>query len=120
VEKHQIPNTKSQLNSNSQIQNSKQPCLGRLSIEVWDLFGICSLEFGIFRFRLWIGECIQKGIDLLKRIRQEKNPDAYQEKTAHDIDDPHVSSYFIKSRKKGIESERGKKKWNSQAYRIVR
>jgi hypothetical protein len=55
----------------------------------------------------------------LKLISQEKNPTAYQKKTAHDIDDPHVSSYLIKDRKERIESQRGKKKRNSQAYRIV-
>jgi hypothetical protein len=62
-----------------------------LSTGAWDLFGI-------FHFALRIGKCIQKEIDLLKRVGQEKNPNAYQEKTAHDTDDPHVSFYLIKGR----------------------
>ena len=47
---------------------------------------------------LRVGERIQIGIDLFECIGQEKNPNANQEKPAHDVDDPHLPFYFIKGR----------------------
>ena len=58
-------------------------------------FVVWNLEFPLC---LGIGERIQVGIDLFKRIGQEENPDANQEKAARDVDDSHVSFYFIKGR----------------------
>jgi hypothetical protein len=45
-EKHQIPSTKEQINSNG--PNSKQiKAFWSFDIEIWYLFGICILGFGI-------------------------------------------------------------------------
>jgi hypothetical protein len=72
------------------------------------------LEFEIRIRRLRIGQHVQVGIDLLKRIGQKKNPDTDHEKTAHDGDHPHVPFYFIKGREERIKSQGREKKWNSQ------
>jgi len=41
---------------------------------------------------------IQVGIDLFKRIGQEKDPNSDQKKTAHDVNHSHISFYFVKGR----------------------
>ena len=68
---------------------------------------------------LGIGQGIQVGIDFTERIGQKKNPNGNHKKATDDGDHPHVPFYFIKGRKERIKSQRGKEKWNSQAYRIV-
>lgn len=52
----------------------------------------------LLRWGLGVGKQIQISIDLLEGIGQEKNPNADQKEAAHDVDDPHVSFYFIKGR----------------------
>ena len=65
------------------------------------------------------GEHIQKRIDLLERVGQKKNSDGDQKKAAHDVDDPHVTFYFVEGGEERIHRQGGKKKRNSQACRII-
>ena len=70
-------------------------------------------------FDLRVGKHIQVGINFFKCIGQQKNPDADQEKAAHESNDPHMPSYFIKGGKEEIKGKRGKEKRNSKADGIV-
>jgi hypothetical protein len=45
--KHQIPSTKFQTSSNVQNPKSQTRQFGSLELEVWNLFGIWNLKFGI-------------------------------------------------------------------------
>ena len=76
-------------------------------------------NLGSLWFRSGINQHIQVGVDLFKRIGQEKNANTDQEKTAHDVDHFHISFHSIKSRQERIKSQGRKKEWNSQAYRVV-
>ena len=45
--KHQITNTKSQINPNDQNSKLQTKSFRSFEIDDWNLFGICNLEFGI-------------------------------------------------------------------------
>jgi hypothetical protein len=88
-----------------------------LEIGAYLKFGIWDLEF---ETRLGVGEDVQIGTDLSKGIGQQKNPDAYQKKTAHNRNRPHIFFHSAKGGEKIIKGKRGKKEWNSQTHGINR
>jgi hypothetical protein len=45
--KHQIPSTKYQISSNDQNSKIQTKSFRSFGFEVWNLFGICNLGFGI-------------------------------------------------------------------------